>query len=114
MIIAHQMLYHNAYLLSVLCFMFYIISCVIHFMFFVYLTYALIQIKVYPHNINDTEFADALVDTFLEISGKNLMDFSSAHHVSCERHEDSVSNIYTSSHGTICYSPSNFPDASPG
>lgn len=71
------------------------------------------QVKVYPHNINDSEFADALVDSFLEISGKNLMAFSSADHVSCERHEDSVSNIYSSSHGTICYSPSNFPDARP-
>lgn len=108
------MLYHNLNLLSLLDFMFYIISCVIHFHGLYLFNVCIIQVKVYPHNINDSEFADALVDSFLEISGKNLMAFSSAHRVSCERHEDSVSNIYSSSHGTICYSPSNFPDARPG
>ncbi|KAJ0039537.1 hypothetical protein Pint_28343 [Pistacia integerrima] len=75
------------------------------------------QVKVYPYHINDPEFAEALVDAFLEISGKNPMDSNSLQNILCEPsqglHENSVSNINISSHGMISYSPSNFPDARP-
>ncbi|XP_031253885.1 uncharacterized protein LOC116111864 [Pistacia vera] len=75
------------------------------------------QVKVYPYHINDPEFAEALVDAFLEISGKNPMDSNSLQNILCEPsqglHENSVSNINILSHGMISYSPSNFPDARP-
>lgn len=74
--------------------------------------------NVYPYHVNDPEFADALVDAFLEISEKNVTDSSSLNGVCCEpregHHEDSVSDVSTSIHGTIWYSPRNFPDATPG
>ncbi|KAL5754587.1 hypothetical protein ACOSP7_022807 [Xanthoceras sorbifolium] len=75
------------------------------------------QVKVYPYNINDPEFADALVDSFLEINVKDLTDNSSTQSASCDlsqhHNEDFVSSRNTSSQGTICYSPRNFPDARP-
>lgn len=37
------------------------------------------QVKVYPCHINDPEFANALVDAFLEISPSHLKD-SVGHH----------------------------------
>ncbi|KAK2357420.1 toMV susceptible protein tm-1(GCR26) [Trifolium repens] len=73
------------------------------------------QVKVYPHHINDLEFANALVDAFLEVNEKTGQDSThppvaipeSVEHF----HEDSVSN--KSSFGPIIYAPSEFPDAKP-
>eukprot|EP00257_Ricinus_communis_P017725 XP_015576238.1 uncharacterized protein LOC8273361 [Ricinus communis] len=72
------------------------------------------QVKVYPYHINDLEFADALVNSFLEISLKSPIDSSppqSPIHESIQRLHNIPNN--SSSCGTICYSPSNFPDARP-
>lgn len=72
--------------------------------------------KAYPHHINDLEFANALVDAFLEINEKTGKDSSQppvAFPESVEHfHEDYVSNA--SSFGTIIYAPTEFPDARPG
>nr|XP_027185940.1 uncharacterized protein LOC105852771 isoform X2 [Cicer arietinum] len=74
------------------------------------------QVKVYPHHINDLEFANALVDAFLvvnEQTGKDSTHPPVAIPESVEHfHEDSVSN--TSSFGSIVYTPREFPDAKPG
>lgn len=71
------------------------------------------QVKVYPHHINDLEFANALVDAFLEINEKTRTDATSRHVASPESvehfHEDYVLNA--SSLGTIVYTPKEFPDA---
>lgn len=73
------------------------------------------QVKVYPYHINDPEFADALVDTFLEISlGKPKCSTHLPNPVSEPNLElQDVSNLNSSSCETICYSPSNYPDARP-
>ncbi|KAL5063748.1 hypothetical protein RYX36_025485 [Vicia faba] len=71
------------------------------------------QVKVYPHHINDLEFANVLVDAFLEVNEKKGSTHpqvaipESVEHF----HEDSVSN--KSSFGTIVYAPNEFPDAKP-
>ncbi|GAU31227.1 hypothetical protein TSUD_210840 [Trifolium subterraneum] len=73
------------------------------------------QVKVYPHHINDLEFANALVDAFLAVNEKTGKDSTHPPVVIPESvehfHEDSVSN--KSSFGTINYAPSEFPDAKP-
>ncbi len=74
--------------------------------------------KLYPCHINDPEFANALVDSFLEISIKNSKDSSflqiAKPEANQEFHEDTVSKMNSSSFGAILYSPSDFPDARPG
>lgn len=71
------------------------------------------QVKVYPYHINDLEFANAMVDAFLEINEKTRTDSTRrpvASPKSVEHfHEDHISNA--SSLGTIVYTPSEFPDA---
>lgn len=75
------------------------------------------QVKLYPCHINDPEFANALVDSFLEISTKNSKDSSflqiAKPEANQEFHEDTVSKMNSSSLGAILYSPSDFPDARP-
>ncbi|KAJ7953043.1 Tm-1 protein [Quillaja saponaria] len=73
------------------------------------------QVKLYPYHINDPEFANALVDSFLEIS-KNTFKASSPPHVALPEHylqEDSGSKLNSSSFEAILYRPSDFPDAKP-
>ncbi|ESW28071.1 hypothetical protein PHAVU_003G256400 [Phaseolus vulgaris] len=68
------------------------------------------QVKVYPHHINDLEFANALVDAFLDINKKNSKD-STRQQVA---NPESVAQNYVSnasSFGTIVYPPSEFPEA---
>jgi len=71
---------------------------------------------VYPHHINDLEFANALVDAFLEINEKTSKDSTSqqvANPESVEQfYEDYVSNVPR--FGTIVYPPSEFPEARTG
>ncbi|XP_028794412.1 uncharacterized protein LOC114750034 [Neltuma alba] len=73
------------------------------------------QVEVYPYHINDPEFANALVDSFLEINDKNTNNSSHpqvAISGSVETsHGDDVSTA--SSIGTVLYTPSDFPDARP-
>ncbi|KAF2290787.1 hypothetical protein GH714_015458 [Hevea brasiliensis] len=66
------------------------------------------------YHINDPEFADALVDSFLEISLENPMESSPSQiaiYEPCLEHN--ISTVKSSSCGMICYSPSNYPDARP-
>uniref|UniRef100_K7MH55 TIM-barrel domain-containing protein n=1 Tax=Glycine max TaxID=3847 RepID=K7MH55_SOYBN len=71
------------------------------------------KVKPYPHHINDLEFANALVDAFLEINEKTSKDSTQQQVASPESveqfHEDNVSNA--SSIATIVYTPSEFPEA---
>jgi len=71
---------------------------------------------VYPHHINDLEFANALVDAFLEIHEKTGTDSTRQQVVNPESveqfNEDYVSNA--SSFGSIVYPPSEFPEARTG
>lgn len=73
---------------------------------------------MYPYHINDPEFAEALVDSFMEICSKNPTDSSLLQVASCESSQDLQKghdyNVNSSSSGTLAYSPSNFPDARPG
>ncbi|KAA8531909.1 hypothetical protein F0562_006373 [Nyssa sinensis] len=71
------------------------------------------QVKVYPYHINDTEFANELVNSFLEIcknykGASDQQDFCKPNQ---DLQADSVSK--TSGYGTISYSLSDFPDAKP-
>ncbi|XP_042022287.1 toMV susceptible protein tm-1(GCR26) [Salvia splendens] len=73
------------------------------------------QIKVLPQHINDPEFANALVDSFLEIS-TNINDISSHPvHESIQQTQRKTSSSVTSSQNIIpvSYTLSNFPDAKP-
>ena len=71
---------------------------------------------MYPYHINDLEFANALVDAFLEIDEKTSKNSTHPPEASPESvvhfHEDYISDA--SSFGTIVYTPSEFPDARPG
>ncbi|KAK6237431.1 hypothetical protein QUC31_002900 [Theobroma cacao] len=75
------------------------------------------QVKMYPYHINDPEFVDALVDSFIEICSKSPTDSSLPQVASCESSQDLQKdhdyNMNSLSSGTITYSPSNFPDARP-
>lgn len=67
------------------------------------------QVKVYPFHINDPEFAELLVETFLDISASKRKDPSIQNVVS----DVSESKIYVSRHQAIHYHLSDFPDAKP-
>ncbi|XP_022775334.1 uncharacterized protein LOC111317197 [Durio zibethinus] len=75
------------------------------------------QVKMCPYHINDPEFANALVDSFMEICSKNRPDSSLPQVASCESSQDLQKdrdyNVNSSSSGILTYSPSNFPDARP-
>lgn len=72
------------------------------------------QVNVYPYHITDPEFANTLVDSFLEVSIKNSKDASPQY---CEAtqdlHENFASEQKSSGYEIISYSPSDFPDARP-
>ncbi|CAK9157117.1 unnamed protein product [Ilex paraguariensis] len=73
------------------------------------------QVKVYPYHINDTEFANALVDSFLEIF-KSCEDTSNNQAI-CQPNqalqEDNSASRINSGNGAISYILSDFPDAKP-
>lgn len=62
---------------------------------------------MYPQHINDPDFANALVDSFLEISKKKSMASSPLQDIVPESRQD----VYN---GSIVRSLSDFPDARPG
>lgn len=71
---------------------------------------------MYPYHINDPEFANTLVESFLEIRKMHAKD-AVPHKIiapSQDLHEDSISKPSLLGNETICYSPSDFPDARPG
>ncbi|MED6186940.1 ToMV susceptible protein tm-1(GCR26) [Stylosanthes scabra] len=73
------------------------------------------QVKVYPHHINDLEFANALVDAFLDINADSTKDSTHKQVVSPESidhfRKDDASDA--SRFMSIGYVPSEFPDAKP-
>ncbi|KAL9229556.1 hypothetical protein vseg_005010 [Gypsophila vaccaria] len=73
------------------------------------------KVEVYPYNINDPEFANALVDSFLEVSNKHAPDLSSKNHSADEHIQeprgDPKSEQNASSYSSLQYNLSNFPDA---
>lgn len=72
---------------------------------------------MYPHHINDPEFANALVDSFLEISMKSPLQSTPLQVASpkpSQVHESSVAKMNFSSCETTPHSLSDFPDAKPG
>ncbi|KAL0332920.1 UNVERIFIED_CONTAM: ToMV susceptible protein tm-1(GCR26) [Sesamum calycinum] len=73
------------------------------------------KVKVFPHHINDLEFANALVDSFLEICTNLIGVGSQATCGSTEGTQDKTSAPKISSESVISvsYSLSNFPDANP-
>ncbi|XP_021274905.1 uncharacterized protein LOC110409771 isoform X2 [Herrania umbratica] len=75
------------------------------------------QVKMYPYHINDPEFVDALVDSFMEICSKSPTDSSlpqvASYESSQDLQKDHDYNMNSLSSGTITYNPSNFPDARP-
>ncbi|CAA0839259.1 Unknown protein [Striga hermonthica] len=70
------------------------------------------KVKVFPHHINDMEFANALVDSFLEIS-MNLTCNRSPATVQYSQVSESKTLDISSRTVPISYSLSNFPDAKP-
>ncbi|XAR73841.1 hypothetical protein NMG60_11007944 [Bertholletia excelsa] len=71
------------------------------------------KVKVLPYGINDPEFVNELVDSFMEIckNHKGTSDQSvETHH---DLQEGSASKMSTSGYDTISYSLSDFPDAKP-
>ncbi|XP_042482712.1 toMV susceptible protein tm-1(GCR26) [Macadamia integrifolia] len=75
------------------------------------------QVKIYPYHINDPEFANTVVDLFLAISVENSKDAGLQQDSVLEDrrhlHEEHISKGNLSGCGTICYSPTDFPDARP-
>ncbi|RWR82438.1 UPF0261 protein [Cinnamomum micranthum f. kanehirae] len=75
------------------------------------------QVKVLPYHINDPEFADALVDSFLEMQNKILkiscLQQSAFHEQKQDHIEDTVPVGCFSGSSGIWYNPSDFPDAQP-
>lgn len=75
-----------------------------------------LQVKVLPYHINDPEFADALVNCFLEINPEVKRNASSCSDQFSDEilDEDVDAYEYESKHLTVAYSPVEFPDAKPG
>ncbi|KAL0379257.1 UNVERIFIED_CONTAM: ToMV susceptible protein tm-1(GCR26) [Sesamum radiatum] len=73
------------------------------------------KVRVFPHHINDLEFANALVDSFLEICTNLIGVGSQATYGSTEGAQDKTSAPKISSQSVISvsYSLNNFPDAKP-
>ncbi|XP_042457810.1 toMV susceptible protein tm-1(GCR26)-like [Zingiber officinale] len=73
------------------------------------------QVKVYPYHINDSEFADALVDSFLEIFPRSRTPRQSAKKLDSHSLKMDTMNLmnYTGAQ-TIWRAPMEFPDAKPG
>jgi len=72
---------------------------------------------VYPYHINDVEFANAIVDSFLEIDKNSGKEFSPQTSVAVSIEDSNVGAVSTmgySSFKAAIYSPSDFPDAHPG
>ncbi|XXG64845.1 hypothetical protein AAC387_Pa05g2689 [Persea americana] len=75
------------------------------------------QVKILPYHINDPEFADALVDSFLEMKSKIPKISCLQQSAFCEQKQDHIEDTvphgcYSGSSG-IWYNPSDFPDAQP-
>lgn len=72
------------------------------------------QVKVFPHHINDLEFANALVDSFLEICTNNkgaCSNQTSYESIQDIQKDTYVSETSTLRNSTVSYCLSNFPNA---
>lgn len=73
--------------------------------------------KLYQYHINDTEFAKALVDSFLEIHKKPSVSSQKERVIEpdqrLQKNMDD-SSIPSKSYVTVSYNLTNFPDAKPG
>ena len=69
--------------------------------------------NLYPCHINDSEFANALVNSILISKDSSFLQIASPE-ADQEFQENTVSKMNLSSVGAILYSPSDFPDARPG
>ncbi|XP_050945173.1 toMV resistance protein Tm-1(GCR237)-like [Cucumis melo] len=74
----------------------------------------MIQVKVYPYHINDPEFAEELVKSFLEITPKDTDSCGPKlvlAETSQDLRKDFISKFNLSANGNITYSLSDFPEA---
>ena len=74
----------------------------------------MIQVKVYPYHINDPEFAEELVNSFLEITPKDTDSCGPKlvlAETSQDLRKDFISKFNLSANGNITYSLSDFPEA---
>lgn len=73
------------------------------------------KVEVYPHHINDPEFANALIDAFLDISSKSVPGSSSEKLLADEQNQDLCEDVKpeanSSIYPSIHHSLSEFPDA---
>lgn len=69
---------------------------------------------MYPCHVNDSEFANALVDAFLEICRDKTNDTSSLQVAISDPNQDHLSIMSSSLLGAIPYGANYFPDARPG
>ncbi|XP_027074065.2 toMV susceptible protein tm-1(GCR26) isoform X1 [Coffea arabica] len=71
------------------------------------------QVKVFPHHINDIEFANALADLFIEICHNSKDGGESVYESMKDIQEDHPVFEVKPTKGTISYCLSNFPNAKP-
>ncbi|XP_071915489.1 toMV susceptible protein tm-1(GCR26)-like [Coffea arabica] len=71
------------------------------------------QVKVFPHHINDIEFANALADLFIEICHNSKDGGESVYESMKDIQEDHPVSEVKPTKGTISYCLSNFPNAKP-
>ena len=69
-----------------------------------------------PYHINDPEFVNEVVSSFLEIcsDSSGTIDQQTSVKPNLDLKKGSASAMSASGHGTISYSLSNFPNAKPG
>ncbi|XP_017697454.1 toMV susceptible protein tm-1(GCR26) isoform X3 [Phoenix dactylifera] len=71
------------------------------------------KVKIFPHHINDPEFADALVDLFLEMYSNFSRNTIPRQNVSFEERQSINKERSTSDGQAIWRTPIDFPDAKP-
>ncbi|XP_052197522.1 toMV susceptible protein tm-1(GCR26) [Diospyros lotus] len=73
------------------------------------------KVKVVPYHINDPEFINEVVSSFLEIcsDSSGTIDQQTSVKPNLDLEKGSASEMSMSGHGTISYSLSNFPNAKP-
>lgn len=73
--------------------------------------------KKFPYHINDPEFANALVDSFLEIGSNISQDFGHQQNAFLNLNQDLPKEgipVKLPGYGSIYSSPKDFPEARPG
>lgn len=70
--------------------------------------------NIYSQHINDPEFAEALVASFLEICPKTYAQIKPSETASTKRSTEEHDDEHVSRPERIPYSPKDFPNAKPG